>query len=473
MKFLHQAYIVPIVLLVTAPAFGQGVPLRYTWMLPKTVIDATIVYTFDSCKNNVAKIKIAPTLVARAIPDPLVGQLKVDTAPLQSFWVDKSISIQTFANSRIINSVGSTPTGQGAQIIGNILGGIVKIAGIAFGLPGGIGPAVAPPQPAPANYCADENTKDTGPWIVKTISGLKQSISDAQARLAAGEAEADQKKDTAAVTAAQTLITTLQEKLSLTIKATIDPGVSPIVVDVDNASASPPVPNDNDKIPATGLVASICPSQMQLTKTKWFNDAILKAPGDSCTAMPNLKTNVYLNFANAHSTMYDQPTSPGPYIQTKVKQDNTGAVQYRDVAYIPVSVWRGDMPASGTTPPKENDPEAPTNPFQINPPQMMVFGQFGVPQSLPLDTDAFKSLAWQVTFLEDGQITAATFSSKAWGANATSLFSTAASSANSIVTTATGSAETQASALQGQADLIYQTERLRTCQTTPASCPSK
>lgn len=472
MQVLQRAYILPLILLLTSPAFGQGVPLRYTWMLPKTVVDATIVYTFDGCSDGVAKIKIAPTLTPRALPDPLVGQLKVDTAPLQSFWGDRSISIQTFANSRILSSVGSSPTGQGAQIIGNILGGIVKIAGIALGLP----PKLTDKSTGtPLPTCADEKTEDTGPYIVQKIKDLKKIITDAQGRLSTGEAEADQKKDNAAVQAAQTLITTLQEKLTVTIKTTIDPGVSPIDVDPDNVNATLPEPTEKDKIDASGLVASICLSEKQLTKSKWFNnvDAVFKSQKDSCLAFPSLKTTVYLDFLNSHSTLYDQPVRPGPYFQSKVKQDNTGEVLYRDVAYIPVIVWRGDKPATGSTLPKDTDPEAPTNPFQINAPQIMAFGQFGVPQLLPLQADAFKTLSWQITFLEDGQITAATFSSKASGVNITSFFGSAASSANAIATGVTGSASTQASGIQGQADLIYQTQRLQICQTTPASCPSK
>ena len=472
MEILRHRTILPLAVLLASPAFGQEVSLRYTWMLPKTVIDATIVYTFDGCKDGVAKVKIAPTLVARTLPDPLVGQLKVDTRPLVSFWQDKSISIQTFANSRIISSAGSSPTGQGAQIIGNILGGIVKVAGLAIGLPGVVAEEKGPPKPV----CEDQNTQNTGPWVVSQIETLKKNISDAQLRLANGEADADQKKDAAAVQAAQTLITTLQEKVALTVKTTIDPGVSKVEVDLDSPSAALPVPDKNDKVAVGGLVASICLSKKQLENAKWFSnvDAIFVAQkGDGCLAFPSLKTNIYLDFPNAHSTEYDQPVLPGPYAQTQVNKNATGQVQYRDVAYIPVLVWRGDRPKPGVVPPQESDSAAPQNPFQISAPQMMVFGQFGVAQSLDLTTDAFKSLTWEVDFQEDGQVTKATFSSKAWGQNMTSLLGNVASSANSIATAATGSSSTQASILQGQADLIYQAQRLQICQTTPASCPSK
>lgn len=100
-------------------------------------------------------------------------------------------------------------------------------------------------------------------------------------------------------------------------------------------------------------------------------------------------------------------------------------------------------------------------------PVNLPFGQFGVAQSLPLQAGTFQGLTWAITFLEDGQITNASYSSKAWGVNLTSLFGAGASSANSIATEfrnaatqANASAETEATKIQGQADLIYQTHRL-------------
>jgi hypothetical protein len=107
-------------------------------------------------------------------------------------------------------------------------------------------------------------------------------------------------------------------------------------------------------------------------------------------------------------------------------------------------------------------------------PQLIPFGQFGVPQVLPFDAGTFQSLTWQVTFLENGEITTASFSSKASGVNATSFLGSAVSAANQIATenrNAT-SASSAATALQSQADEIYQTRRLQICQTDPTNCPA-
>lgn len=113
-------------------------------------------------------------------------------------------------------------------------------------------------------------------------------------------------------------------------------------------------------------------------------------------------------------------------------------------------------------------------------PVNLPFGQFGVAQSLPLQAGTFQGLTWAITFLEDGQITNASYSSKAWGVNLTSLFGAGASSANSIATEfrnaatqANASAETEATKIQGQADLIYQTHRLESCSANPSACVSK
>jgi hypothetical protein len=436
-------------------------------MLPKTVIDTTIVYTFDGCHNGAAKIKITPTLTARTLPDPLVGQLKVDTASLEAFWSDGNISIQTFPNSRILNSIGSSPTSQIGQIFGNIFGGVAKLAGITLG-----GAALAA-EAAPLPTCVSDTTANSGPAIAKQIQELKDLITSAQLRLSRGEPEADEKKDNAAIQASQTLITTLDGKLTLTIKTTIDPGVTPVEVDADNKNPILPPPTKDSKVRADLLVASICPSRTQLAKANWFENLDqLFATNDACTAIPSLKVNIYLDFPNGHSTLFDQPIIPGPYTQSAVLADKQ---HYRDVAYIPVLVWRGDRPSPGSPAPKETDSEAPRQPFQLLASQPMAFGQFGVPQSLPFTIDAFKTLTWQITFLEDGEITAATFSSHASGVNVSSFLGTAASTANSIAADqkSAPSPSAQASAIQGQADLIYQTERLHACQTSPANCPSK
>ena len=45
-------------------------------MLPKTAIDATIVYTLDKCEANWVSVKITPTLAPRAVPDVFAGEVE-------------------------------------------------------------------------------------------------------------------------------------------------------------------------------------------------------------------------------------------------------------------------------------------------------------------------------------------------------------------------------------------------------------
>jgi hypothetical protein len=487
LRLAHATAFAGVLLTATlTESFGQDVPLRYTWMLPKTVVDMTTVYTFQNCEGGIAKVKITATLAARPLPDLRVGQKSIDPSQLQAFSQDRGISLQTIAGSRILSSIGSQPTDQTAQIVGNILGGVSKIVAVALGVPpvslfalelksGDAGP--------PAPQCA------TGPdsvvAIASQIDSFKADIIKYQTQLENGVVvddaghvvmdgaghpkpldEAGQKKLTAQIQAAQSLITALQDKLdklSITIKTTVEPGVTPVVVDTEN-EAPAPIGNPDGSVDHSGLVAKICPSKNQLKN--WFSnlDALFANNRDACTAVPSLEVSVYLDFPNAHSSMFDK-THPGAYTQSIVPDSD----QYRDVAYIPVLVWRGERPTSGA-----HSSDA-TRSMPLGPPQTLPFGQFGVPQSLPLTVDTFRSLSWAVTFLEDGQITNATFTSKAWGSTATGLFGNAASAANSIATEARNavSPSNQATALQGQADLIYQQQRLELCLKNPAACPSK
>lgn len=447
---------------------------RFTWMLPKTVIDTTIAYTFKECAGGKPLINITPTLAAKAIPDLLVGQMQLATGDLQSITQDRGISLQTFGSSRILNSIGSSPTSQVAQIGGNILGGIAKLVAVAFGVPAtAADKSTSSPPTTP--LCASDSNPESAPAIANQIKRLKTEIQTLQAEIAGLKSGPDpitppdqsvQRRDTAAIAAAQTLITTLQDKLTITIKTTIDPGVTPVVVNTNSDGAPLPIPTRQSVVQNSGLVATICPSKKQLDNAKWFSniDKLFEGDKTACAAVPNLNVNVYLDFPHGHGTMYDG-THQGKYEQTQVSSDDL----YRDVGYIPVLVWRGVKSA------KSDDSNPPTEPVQLAQPMTMAFGQFGVAQVLDLKANAFKSLTWQVTFLEDGEITAASFTSKAVGVTATSLFGTAASAANSIATEQRSAAnpENQATALQGQADLIYQRQRLALCEANPSTCPSK
>lgn len=150
--------------------------------------------------------------------------------------------------------------------------------------------------------------------------------------------EATQKKLSGAVQAAQSLITDLQNMLSFTIKTTIDPGITSVVVDTENDTAAFIGQRKDGKVDNSGLIAIICPSKKQIGDLKIFSntDSLFSLGRTACDALPMLKVGVYLDFTNGHSTMYG-PEHLGDYEQTDVGKDQL----YRDAAYIPVSVWRG------------------------------------------------------------------------------------------------------------------------------------
>jgi hypothetical protein len=442
-----------------APAAPKAVePLRYTWMLPRTVIDMTIVYTFDSCsdtdKGAEMHIKITPTLVARAIPDTSVGRLGINPNDLIAFWSDKSISLQTFGGSHILNSIGSAPANQAGQIIANILGGVTKLVAVGFGVP-----AVAAAPPAGPAVAAAVSKCGTAKKTKDDLNNLKTKIKSLQADLENGVGDATQKKD--AIEALQTEMTSLQTDLTLTVKKTIDPGFSPIEINTNTENSKKP--NSIDK---TGKIAAFDLSDRQLKKAQWYNDV----KDISKDERSRLQVNVYLDFPYA-----DVPVklSGAAYQQTSI---DDGYI-YRAVAYIPVLVWLGSKPmdaALSTQPPDDTAPPAGA-PVQLIAPQRVAFAQYGVQQTLPLSPQAFQNLTWSVTFLENGEVTNASFVSKASGVNASSFLGTVASNVNSIATEerSAASPENQAVALQGQADLIYQSRRLALCQANPAGCPSK
>lgn len=452
-------------------SFAAGA--RYSWMLPKTVIDTTIVYTFDGCYDAdhpapgmpappaaELHLKITPTLIPRPVADSHLGRLGIQTSDLQSFWADQNITIKTFAGSHILTSIGSAPANQAGQIAGNILGGVTKLVAVGLGVP-----AVAAAGPPPANPPAKSKCGSANDTLAQ-IKDAQKSIKDLETALGKGADDTTQKKDTAQIQALQTLITALQADLTLTIKKTVDPGYSPIDVNHEgeeqvyyNGKVNP-LPIDS-----SGLVARFSPTDKQLTDAHWYADT--KDVSD--TEKKLLDVTVYLDFSDAFPPI--TPNANGEYVQTEVGNNNI----YRDVAYIPISVWRGQRPAGGQKPGQVSNPNGTLGAFQLNPAQAIAFGQYGAERGLPLQADAFKNLNWSITFLEDGEVTDATFSSKSPGVAMTGLFGNVASTANSIATEVRSatSASGEATALQSQADAIYERNRLALCQASPSSCPSK
>lgn len=459
-----------------AGAQAQEANVRYSWMLPKTVLETTVSYTFVECtdgdKSANLKLKIVPTIVAKAVPDTYVGRLAIrPTEQLQSFWEDRNVNIKTFAGSHILSSIGSSPASQAGQITTNVLTGVSKIVAVALGV--GVvaftveGGGVATPAPAP-----NRSKCGAAQGMKQKIDALKAEIIQLQESLANGIEEAVSKKAKVQIEAKQALVAAKQVELddmsTVVIKRTIDPGFAPVAVDPDGQepdllSKKPPGPID-----ANGLVATFKPNARLLKKAGWYEDNAKI----SATESEMLEINVYMNMDQAVRPVRKKE---GKWVHTPVSE-NDGEI-FRDVAYIPVVVWRGRKlaPPAVVVPPEVAAAAGiggPLAPVQLTSTQMIAFGQFGTPQVLPFEANAFKSLGWAMTFQENGEVTEAQFSNKAWGVGATGAFASGAGAANSIATELrnSSSASLEATALQGQADLIFQRQRLQKCESDPATC---
>ena len=438
----------------SSSGWAEDASPAYSWTLPKSILDVSITYEYAGCVyvggGKEYKIKVTPIVTPRGVPDPVPGLRTQSTGALHARWQDRNLTITTFANSHILNSVSAHPVGRGAEIIGNVLSGVGKIVGIGFGGMGAI-PSLD------VGDCPDDNTNPS-----HQINGYKKDIRKAQEKLAAGNvSDSQQKQYTSQIQALQALLQQEQARMSFTIKATIDPGYTdPQSVEV-GSDAPPAVPFPSQPpygspklgaIPRSGLIASLLPTPTQMKDVPWITNPIR----DPIVA--RLGVNIYMDFTHsippkqAEGAFY-LPTN----VDTNVDSDKD-AITYRDVAYVPVLVWLG----------KKDDPEA-----QLLANTTLAFAQYGQAQVLPLSSSAFSDVNWSITFSELGEETKSDFTSKSMYQNASALFNPAASAASSVATELRSSSTNQATALQNQADEIYQRNRLAICQANPANCPSK
>ncbi len=478
---------------------------RYTWFLPKTVLDATVAYAIKECNTNTKEVQfnITPSLTPRYVPDLRIGQQSIKLDELQSALVNKNISITTYGSSGILNSIGSEPADQTAQIGGSVIGGISKLVGIALGTAAlsDFEKVQIPGVTLPTCQALD---KADACQKARCIADLKTQISSNDVAIAGGLDEAAQKKDTAANQAAQSVITDLQADLSFTIKTTIDPGLSPIKINpakedeasIETIKSYNAVADDRAEtgnVELDGLAAAFCPSEEQLKHIGvlkdeknhdigWIRDekkikAIEENGVCSQEGLPELAVNVYLDFDGAQSSIYRKSPPKKRFEQTelirKEKEEPKTIQLYRDPAVIPVEIWRGTKKLDDL-----EDKDRVTK--LLSPPANVSFGQFGVGQALPLDAGLGQNIQWSVTFLESGQVSSAKFSAAATASAVANLFGTATSAASSIATEkrnadtqANTQEETLAAHSQADADAIYQAARDAACQAKPSACTQK
>ena len=429
---------------------------RYTWMLPKTVLDATVAYTLVGCDESDAgaklKLKIAPlAIVPSYVPDTTVGLKSLDPALLKSFWQDTTILVTTVPNSHILASLSSNPINQVATIVGNVITGVTKLTAASLG----VVPAAAPL--APVSKCgAAKNDLDNLKQLRVAQKQTQDALRRTQTQLALAEQNVasdptknppvDPKDDEAKVTALtkdiatlqsnatalQTSISALQTSLTITMQRTIDPGVTPLYL-VDDPAVW--VPRKPFPIGPDGLIARFSPflSMKKLKDANWFDDADLAAREDD----KDIHVNIYLDFPKA----------------------------YPQVTFIPVTAYQGDN-KDRLAPQDKIDRSLIASPAKATP-----FAQFGRAQALPLNAKLFENLKWAISFADSGQITSANFESKSIGAQITSLFMEASGGAASVATEVrnagnTASSETQRlsndnTALQAQINNITLNQQLQ------------
>lgn len=450
---------------------------RYTWMLPKTVLDATVAYTLIGCDESSSgaqlMLKIAPlAIVPSSVPDTTVGLKSLDPASLKSFWQDTTILVTTAPSSHILLSLSSNPVNQVATIVGNVITGVTKLTAASLG----VAPAAALLAPSKCGTAKNDldNLKQLQVAQKQTQDALRRTqteLANAMLNVASDPTKkppVDPKDDEAKVTALtkdianlqsnatalQTSISALQASLTITIQRTIDPGVTPLDLVDDPAVwvARKPFPIGPD-----GLIARFSPflSMKKLKDANWFDNADVAAGEENS----RLHVNIYLDFPKAYPRVL-RCRACSVYA-TRVPAN----YQFRQVAFIPVTAYQGE----------NKDRSAPKDGIErsliASPVKAFPFAQFGRAQALPLNAKLFESLKWAVTFADSGQITSANFESKSIGVQITNLFMGASSGAASVTTEVRNagnapSAETQRlsndnTALQAQINNITYNQQLQ------------
>ena len=237
-------------------------PTSFSFMLPRTVLDVTITYSYADCyylegdetKTPNYVFKTVPTVSARAIPDNYLHVKSIETAAIaNATWADNSFSITTFPGTHILSSVGTHATDETSQIVGNVLTGVVKLVSVAF--PFG---ALAKAEKSLQDKSQEANSAahikcNASDDPNADIKRSKEAITALQKALrgdppADGEivkiGEGEKPQDTMArIQALQNLMTQEKDDQIITIKATVDPGYT----EVDNT----PTSDDNFPAPPT------------------------------------------------------------------------------------------------------------------------------------------------------------------------------------------------------------------------------
>ena len=383
-----------------------------SWRLPKTVIEATATFKYKDCvqvdgQPPELNLERSVALVAKGVPDDNIfgdypatdPMVRVPISALNSFWDDRSMSVERSANGTV-SKLGASAEDQTAGIIGNVLTSAVKISSIALGVPAG-GSALAP-----AAQCSDypKTIKAEMERINKALRNPKTSQAAAQAY---SLQLADQQRKL--------------DKLTITVTRTIDPGItSPRLP--ENCAARPVAGGCPGAPPlavqASGLIATLVPSTKQIVDAKWLTGTAQ----EQTTAIDSTQLNVFLDFAHASPAII--ATCP-PKPQTCQHRPSVidRVTLFRDVAYIPLLVVSDDG---------KNQEEFDLTVNGAKAAGPIPFAQFGIPRRLPIEARLFEKVNWSYSFNEFGEPTAVTFGSAARGTKASGLLASGAGASASF-----------------------------------------
>lgn len=366
----------------------------FSWTLPKTTFDIEADLLYLSC--SISKEKNAPvvnskatiTLNAHGIPDLAIGAKSINPFDFQSFWQDHTIEVQVAPTTELLTKISSDATDQTGQIIGNILTTATKSATLALG--GGTAEGAVLPG------CGSADNK------VKTIAIYTKELASLSSTSSKAKDLADK-------------ISNLQAQITIKLRATIDPGVSPLLVDQSTTS---PLPAEDQAykvgdIDASGIVAQVYPSLKQLQDAGWYNEAALQTYSPNFAAQSGV--DVFLAFNHASGAAASQADKT--FKATTLPSDDL----FRAPAYIPVIVRSGQEPSPPGTPPA---------PMLFS--TVLPFAQFGTARHIPFLAPTFGKGSWAITFNNFGELIDSTFGASAQGVGATGILANAASAAGTI-----------------------------------------
>jgi hypothetical protein len=379
-------------------------PGHLAWRLPKTVLNVTVNYELQGCKDSITDsnltgkdavldIKVTATMTPASEPDPDLGPafpkglVVFPVKDLHSFWQDSSLALKTYPGSRILQSLGAAAQDQTGAIIGNVISGAVKIAAVSMGVP--VVPAIEgqpqPPVPKLA-FCGD--AARIVPQVAATRLALKNATTEQQSKDLGTQ-----------------LIAQLQS-ITIESKTRVDPGITDTVLPLAEGRS----PSTEFHPVTDGLFARIELRGDRLVKEEWIKDPDNKLK-EVALAMVTVN-------ADMHSAVPAIPELECEIDSCKVftRRYLAPSTLFREAATVRVAMRGGNAESMKS----------------LGPPTNIPFAQFGPPRTMRIKPKIFQTLNWTFAFDEFGQQTEFSYGTKSPGVAASSLFSSAAGGASSI-----------------------------------------